>query len=154
MCIHNVYHIVVYSKKYNHSMVISFTEILEKFLFIMLPMRLQNKGRVWIPLKKMKMHYVVTKERMRASTALLSSPTTFILYLIDKYFFRHGILQVSMAGTGHLLSMITVLISEGFSLGSTPVSVFRFDPIVLLTSAAATHARVLTSMAALKRTPA
>ena len=100
----------------------------------------------------MKMHYDVTKERMRASTALLSSPRTFILYLMVSYFFRHGILQVSIAGTGHLVSSMALLMAEGFSLGSTPDSMVRFlmfDPVVLLTSAAATQARVLTSLAAL-----
>ena len=47
--------------------------MIEKSFWIMLPMRLQNKVRVWIPLKKVKMHYDVTKERMKAYTALLSS---------------------------------------------------------------------------------
>jgi hypothetical protein len=71
---------------------------------------------------------------MRASAALLFSTITFIRYLMDRYLFRHGILQVSMAGTGYLVSRMTLLITEGFSLGSTPDSMVRFlrlDPVYI-----------------------
>ena len=71
-------------------------------LFLMPPKKAPEYGEGLDPLEEDHEELTGHQWEDERPTSLVSAPSTSILYLTVRYFFKHGILHVSVAGTGHL----------------------------------------------------